>query len=112
MLKPLDFVRPKGTVGGRWSSEQGKILEHRREVCTDNIGIITEITPPTQNMPWYQASVQWLDNRIDKNIGLFNAWWHEDDLIVVGSLPNVLANSLCHPFSSYKDHPNKVFPID
>lgn len=27
-----------------------------------------------------------------------NAWWNEDELEVIGSLPLLLARTMCHPF--------------
>lgn len=107
-IKPLDFVRTKGTVTRRWDSEQKPITE---QVSTDNIGIVTEVSLPTPNRPWMQASVVWIDRNPDVSNGLFNACWHEDDLIVLNNLPNLLTKAMAHPFGNNQIGADIIFPI-
>lgn len=108
IIKPLDFVRAKGTVVRRWD-EKGEPIP--QEVNTNNIGIVVEVNPPSSNMPHYQASIIWLDNSSEARKGLFNAWWFASDLVIINSFPNLLTKSLAHPFGSNKDVADTIFPI-
>lgn len=84
-IKPLDFVR---------------LLENPTK-----IGMITEISSyETKDNPEYlKASVHW--------IGEGSSAWHgEDTLIVIDSLPYILAKEMVHPFSSKgKQYARKSF---
>lgn len=86
-IKPLDFVSPvnDSTV----------------------IGMITEINSNTYSSGIkYSASITWIGN----SKGLHNAWWLEDEIVVVDSLPRILATKLAHPFGGGKEYVDQAFP--
>lgn len=53
-----------------------------------------------------QASINWLGPSTREK----NAWWREDELEVVNSLPRVLAMMTAHPFGRGKQDVDRVFP--
>lgn len=77
MIKPLDFVRIKNSVGKYYES------------CEKHVGLVTEV-----NSVDGSCSVEWLE---DGGKYLRNAWWGEDELVKIDSLPNLLTRKLAHP---------------
>ena len=81
-MKPLDIIRTPG--GG---------LAVVTEVCSDG-----------------SASIEFLHgcNPADEK----NAWWGDRDLLVVlDSIPRLLANAMAHPFGTNTKQGNRFFPI-
>lgn len=86
-LKPLDFVRPN--------------------IKKNKIGIITEISSNICNDKiYYSASIEWIGG----NNELKTAWWDEDEIKVVDSLPRLLSRELCHAFGTGKKYIDMCFP--
>ena len=77
-MKPLDFVR---TPKG-------------------NIAMIIEVS--TLNAP--SASIRFLEKRAGER----SAWWNENELEVIGSLPDLLSQNLKHPFGTNSLQPFEV----
>ena len=83
-MKPLDFVRtPKGAIA-----------------------LVTETNPPENGMG-RQASISF----IGPSLGERNAWWDEDELEVIDSLPRLLASCTKHPFGKGKADVETFFGI-
>lgn len=40
-----------------------------------------------------------------------NSWWDESELIVIDSIPRMLAISMCHPMGEGRDDANKFFGL-
>jgi hypothetical protein len=78
-MKPLDFV----------TTEAG------------NIGMITEVST-TQGV--HTACIAFLKGFEGEK----NAWWSEDEIYVVDSLPDLLARKLCHPMGNGSLQPFKL----
>ena len=72
-------------------------------VLTPNkgIGLIVET-----NKNGKEASIDYIYNPADER----NAWWGEDELTVLISLPRLLAGATCHPFGTGRKDVNKFFP--
>jgi hypothetical protein len=45
-----------------------------------------------------------------KRTGEKNAWWDEDELTWVDSIPRLLANAMAHPFGTNKRQGDENFP--
>lgn len=81
-MKALDFVK---TPGGA-------------------IALVTEVNPDGT------ASITYLGGGNPSNEK--NAWWRPDEgLVVVESLPRLLANAVPHPFGQNKYQGNFLFPL-
>ena len=52
-----------------------------------------------------QASIRF----VGPSLGERNAWWNEDELEVVDSLPRILAYSIAHPFGSGRVDAERFF---
>jgi hypothetical protein len=70
-VRPLDFVQTR----------------------MGSIALVTETHPPGNGLP-RQASISF----IGPSQGEKSAWWDEDDLEVIDSLPRLLAAATLHPF--------------
>lgn len=84
-------------------------------VLTPNgfIAMVTEVgTRETRQGIIWVASINYLKGQ--PNAGQQkSAWWDEGDgLVVLDSLPNLLASALHHPFGSNKDQGDRFFPIN
>ena len=87
MIKPLDFVHPVGQP--------------------QKVGLITEVGSFNNGAEEiWQASIAWVGSKESKV-----AWWLENEVIVIDSLPNVLTRKLAHPFGNNQDKANKFYPI-
>ncbi len=81
-MKPLDFVRtPEGAVA-----------------------LVTETNGPYNGLG-RQASITF----IGAHRGEKSAWWDEDELVVIDSLPRLLAHCTAHPFGRGKVDVEKFF---
>lgn len=86
-MKPLDFVRtPQGAIA-----------------------LVTEVNQPIQPGSKSQASITFIGG--GNPTGERNAWWREGELVVVDSLPRLLAKGLCHPFGNGKPVAEDTFPL-
>ena len=74
MIKPLDFVRPKGVRG---KGDPVVIIDQNRK-----------------------CSIEWLG---EGNKHLHNAWWKPEELQKEDSLPNLLAREMAHPFGQNRE---------
>lgn len=80
-MKPLDFVRtPNGAIA---IVTETNMTQGHHIACIDFIG-----TNLTQER---------------------NAWWYEEELQVIDSLPHLLARELAHPFGRGLEMADKFF---
>lgn len=97
MIKPLDFVRPKGV---RWKGEPVVIIYQNDGMVSfasylgepypnQYVGLVTEVNKSGE------CSIEWLG---EGNKHLHNAWWKQEELQKEDSLPNLLAREMAHPF--------------
>ena len=77
-MKPLDFV-----------------ITHK-----GNIAMIIEVS--TLNSP--TASIRFLEKRVGER----SAWWNENELEIIGSLPDLLSQNLKHPSGNNSLQPFEV----
>ncbi len=59
------------------------------------VGLVTEVDGIGGS-----CSVEWLG---EGNKHLHNAWWSQDELIKIDSLPNLLAREMAHPFGQNRE---------
>lgn len=71
------------------------------------IALVSEVNEPQQPGMKRQASITF----IGPSKGEHNAWWSEDELQVIDSLPRILAVGLCHPFGAGKPVARNSFPL-
>ena len=83
MIKPLDFVRIKNSVGQYYES------------CEKHVGLVTEVDGVGGS-----CRVEWLE---DGGKYLRNAWWEQGELLKIDSLPNLLTRKLAHPFGQNRE---------
>ena len=89
MIKPLDFVRIKNSVGKYYES------------CEKYVGIVTEVDGVDGS-----CSVEWLG---EGNKHLHNAWWKQEELQKEDSLPNLLARVMAHPFGQNREKADEFY---
>ena len=83
MMQPLDFIRTKA----------------------GSIGMITET-----NNKGTQASVDFIYKvKPDGLNGEKNAWWKEEELEILTSLPLLLSEATCHPFGKGQEDAEYFF---
>jgi hypothetical protein len=83
-LKPLDIVRtPKG-----------------------GIAVITESGLPSKFNNNDRHSIDFIDNPYRE----YNAWWNDNELQYLTSIPALLTNAMAHPFGNNKKLGEKYFP--
>ncbi len=89
-MKPLDFVK---TPGGGIAIITEKNLSNNStdgsEIASYSIEFIKGCNPNNEH----------------------NAWWYDHQLIVIDTLPQLLARKLVHPFGSGKECAINSFPI-
>lgn len=107
-IAPLDFVRAKGNYPdffqikiqkdgtNEFSIYTGKGKPYPREY----VGLVTEINSSGE------CSIEWLG---DGNRHLHNAWWEQEKLEKIDSLPHLLARNMAHPFGSNKKEVDKYY---
>lgn len=97
MIKPLDFVCPKGV---RWKGEPVVIIDQNDGMVSfasylgepypnQYVGLVTEVNKSGE------CSIEWLG---EGNKHLHNAWWKQEELQKEDSLPNLLAREMAHSF--------------
>ena len=73
-----------------------------KDVIKGGIAFITET-----NNNGKQANISYINNL---NIGKeHNAWWNEDELEVIDSIPRLIADATCHPFGKGSEDVKKFF---
>jgi len=82
-MKPLDFVK----------TQKG------------NIALITEIEYFDGIS---QASIEFLEGNVNER----SAWWYENELEVINSLPLILSLSLCHQSGQGRENAENSFPLN
>lgn len=78
-MKPLDFVKTK----------------------KGNIALVTEVRDTQGEL---NASIRFLE-KLEPGYGEKNAWWTEDELTIIGSLPDLLSQNLSHPMGQNSIQP-------
>lgn len=83
MIKPLDIVKtPKG-----------------------GIAMVTECSPATDSWPVNKYSIDYIINPEHER----NAWWMENELEKLVSIPVLIAKAMCHPFGDNEHKVEQVF---
>jgi hypothetical protein len=83
MIKPLDIVEtPKG-----------------------GIAVVTECSPARENYKFNSYSISYIKNPGHE----YNAWWNEDELKFLASIPVIIGEAMCHPFGDNKPHVKPIF---
>ena len=83
MIKPLDIVQtPKG-----------------------GIAMVTECSPATENLNVHRYSVDYIINLEHEH----NAWWQENQLVKLTSIPVLVSKAMCHPFGGNSHFVNDIF---
>ena len=102
MIKPLDFVRPKGVRG---KGDPVVIIDQNNGMVSfasylgepypnQYVGLVTEVDKSGK------CSIEWLG---EGNKHLHNAWWKPEELQKEDSLPNLLAREMAHPFGQNRE---------
>ena len=82
-IRPLDLVRtPQG-----------------------GLALVTEFSPATDSLKFNRYSVIYVENPGKE----YNAWWFEDELTFLCSIPVLIAEGMCHPFGNNIDHVKEAF---
>ena len=115
MIRPFDIVRPTSEFVDRELTrlamstirvDQGDVISVTGEFMdTDQlkswlkaVGIVTETDGKTCHIEWF-----------DKHTNLKNAWWDENDLLVVNNLAVVLCDAMAHPFGANTEQGEKFY---
>lgn len=110
-IAPLDFVRAKGKYPDSFkihivkdeTNQYTKIcseIEKGKPYPCEYVGLVTEINSSGE------CSIEWLG---DGNKHLHNAWWEQEKLEKIDSLPHLLARNMAHPFGNNKKEVDKYY---
>ena len=108
MIKPLDFVRPKGVRG---KGDPVVIIDQNNGMVSfasylgepypnQYVGLVTEVDKSGK------CSIEWLG---EGNKHLHNAWWKPEELQKEDSLPNLLAREMAHPFGQNREKADEFY---
>ena len=65
------------------------------------VGLVTEVDGIGGS-----CSVEWLG---EGNKHLYNAWWSQNELIKIDSLPNLLTRKMAHPFGQNRKKADEFY---
>lgn len=103
-IHPLDFVKTKPFSESQcvltMSENRASWNLGERTVVSEQIGLVTEITNDGR------LSVVWIGPNQDL---LKNAWWEQNELEKVDSLPRLLARQMANPFGNGNKEVDKYF---
>lgn len=103
-IHPLDFIKPKPFQESQCHliCSDSKILLNmvEKRITSTQIGIVTEITDDGR------LSVAWIGPNSDL---LKNAWWEQDELEKIDSLPHLLAREMTNSFGNGRKEVDKYF---
>lgn len=103
-IRSLDFIKPKPFQESQCHlicSDSNILLNMaEKEITSTQIGIVTEITDDGR------LSVAWIGPNSDL---LKNAWWEQDELEKIDSLPHLLAREMANSFGNGRKEVDKYF---
>lgn len=103
-IHPLDFIKPKPFQESQCHliCSDSKILLNMAEkrITSTQIGMVTEITDDGR------LSIAWIGPNSDL---LKNAWWEQDELEKIDSLPHLLAREMTNSFGNGRKEVDKYF---
>lgn len=107
-MKPLDFVElidyeVVEYVFNAGALEDGEKLSLEKYINTIpySVGIITEVGEDSEGAKY---SVRWIGGKINKC-----AWYRDDELVKIDSLPRILSNCIAHPFGGHTNQGDEYF---
>lgn len=109
-IAPLDFVRAKGNYPDSFKIHIVKDETNQyTKICSEiekgkpypeYVGLVTEINSSGE------CSIEWIGAG---NKHLHNAWWEQEKLEKIDSLPHLLARNMAHPFGSNGKEVDKYY---
>mgnify|MGYP000130536344 CR=1 FL=1 len=103
-IRPLDFVKAKPFQESQCHliCSDSKVLLNMAEksITSAQVGLVTEISNDGR------LSIAWIGPNSDL---LKNAWWEQEELEKLDSLPHLLAREMTNPFGDNRKEVDKYF---